>query len=109
MAHAVKPRVLATNVGLVFRDTMVVLRRGLSLMPDDRGFVALLAAWVVLIALVTYILLGCIGAGVILSIGGIGGIVMVAAAVRQGQQPRRALGGVPLDGENARAHLPVRE
>ena len=51
-------------------------------LPDDRLFVALLTTWVVLLAVVTYLLLGWESAGVLITIAGVVGITTIAAQSR---------------------------
>ena len=54
-------------------------------LPDDRLFVALLTAWVVLLALVTYVLLGWESAGVLTTVVG----VFIIATIAVQSRPRR--------------------
>jgi membrane associated rhomboid family serine protease len=55
-------------------------------LPDDRLFVAMLTAWVVLLACVTYLLLGWESAGVLIAVAGLFGTATIAT---QSQPHRR--------------------
>jgi hypothetical protein len=58
-------------------------------LPDDRLFLALLTAWVGVVALVTYLLLGWVSAGVLIAVVGLSGTATIAAqSTRQHQRPR---------------------
>ncbi len=77
---------LLVNWWIELCDTLTAGRLSLCL-PDDRLFIAMLAAWVVLDALVSCALLGWQGgAWVILAVGGLVG--MVAIAVQSNERPR---------------------
>ena len=56
---------------------------GLSLKPDDLLFVIILTAWVVLVAIVTYVLLGWACAGAVITVAGLYGIGTIAVQSRQ--------------------------
>ena len=56
--------------------------QGLSLKPDDLLFVAMLAAWVVLVDIVTYLLLGWASAAALIIVAGLFGIGTVAIQSR---------------------------
>jgi hypothetical protein len=58
-------------------------------LPDDRLFVAMLTAWVAFLAVVTYLLLGWVSAGVVIIVAGLFGIAMNAAQSRQGRRQDR--------------------
>jgi hypothetical protein len=77
---------------VVISDAVTAARRGLSPLPDDRLFVAVLASWVLFVALVTYVLLGWLGAGVILAVGALAGIGRIAMHSRT-PVSRRGAGG----------------
>jgi hypothetical protein len=74
---------------VVISETVTAARRSLSPLPDDRLFVAVLASWVLFVALVTYVLLGWLGAGAILAVGALAGIGTIAIGSR-GPAPRSA-------------------
>jgi hypothetical protein len=67
-------------------------------LPDDRLFVALLTAWVVVLAVVTYLLLGWESAGVLIAIAGIVGIATVA--FQSGEHYRQNHGGARSPARN---------
>jgi hypothetical protein len=58
-----------------------------SLKPDDRLFVAMLTAWIVLLAVVTYLLLAWESAGVLITVAGPFGFATIAA--QSSREPRR--------------------
>jgi hypothetical protein len=60
------------------------------LRPDDRLFVAMLAAWVVLDGLVSCALLGWAGVGVILFAGALLSMLAIAMQSSEGSRPGRA-------------------
>jgi hypothetical protein len=64
-------------------------RHGLSLEPDDRLFVAMLTAWVTLVAIVTYLLLGWESAAAIITVAGLFGIGTIAVQLRQHRRQER--------------------
>jgi membrane associated rhomboid family serine protease len=61
-----------------------------SLKPDDRLFVAMLTAWIVLLAVVTYLLLGWESAGVLIVVAGLFGFATIAAQSRRHRGQDRA-------------------
>jgi hypothetical protein len=61
----------------------------LSLQPDDRLFVAMLTAWVVLVAIVTYLLLGWASAGAIITVAGLFAIGTIAVHSKQHRRQDR--------------------
>ena len=67
------PRVLVLKWWIVAWDAFKL---------DDRLFVALLTAWVVVLALATYLLLGWESAGVLITVAGLFAIATIAAQSR---------------------------
>jgi hypothetical protein len=63
----------------------------LYLKPDDRLYVAMLTAWIALVAVVTYLLLGWAAAGVLVSVAGLFGLGGLAFQSRQHGRARRSL------------------
>ena len=55
----------------------------LSLKPDDLLFVAMLAAWVLVVAIVAYLLLGWVGAGTVMAAASLFVAGMIAAQSRE--------------------------
>ena len=60
----------------------------LSLKPDDLMFVAMLTAWVLIVALVSYLLLGWAGAGAVVSAASLYAAAMIAVQSREVRRPR---------------------
>jgi hypothetical protein len=60
-----------------------------SLAPDDGLFVAMLATWVLFVALVSFVLLGWAGGASVLGAGGLVGVVTVAVQSRGGHRSDR--------------------
>jgi hypothetical protein len=56
-------------------------------LPDDRLYVALLMTWVTLVAVVTYLLLGWVAAGVLISVAGLVALGALALQSRQHDRP----------------------
>jgi hypothetical protein len=63
-------------------------------LPDDRSFLALLTAWVGVVAIATLLLLGWESAGVLIIAVGLSGHMTIAAQSRRHRQPP----GVPPRG-----------
>jgi hypothetical protein len=60
-------------------------------LPDDRVFVAVLTSWVVVLALVTYLLLGWVSAGVLITVAAVFVIATIAAQSRQHRRQDRTV------------------
>jgi hypothetical protein len=84
---------LLVNWWVELCDTLTAGRLSLCL-PDDRLFIAMLAAWVVLDALVSFALLGWQGAYVILAGGGLAGMVAIALQSHE-RRPRSSRAAEP--------------
>jgi hypothetical protein len=52
-------------------------------LPDDRMFLIVVTAWVALLAVASYVLLGWQGAGTIMAIAGLFGVGAVVVQLRQ--------------------------
>ena len=83
------PKVHVMNGGAAIRGASMANRPGLSLKPDDLLFVAMLAAWVVLVDIVTYLLLGWASAAALIIVAGLFGIGTVAIQSRLPRRPDR--------------------
>jgi hypothetical protein len=70
-------------------DAWLANRYGLALQPDDRLFVAMLTAWVILVAIVAFLLLGWESAGAIIIVAGLLGMGTVAVQSRQHRRQER--------------------
>ena len=81
-------------------ETFRANSRGLSLKHDDLLFVALLAAWIVLVAVVSYLLLGWTGAGAVITVASLCGMGLVAVQSR----PHRPKAYVHGEGGGSAAH-----
>jgi hypothetical protein len=68
--------------GRALWDAWMANRHGVALQPDDRLFVAMLTAWVILVAIVTYLLLGWESAGAVIAVAGFFGIGTIAVQSR---------------------------
>ena len=80
MASPFRVSVMRQWIGTVFSDCR----------PDDRLYVAMLTAWVVLVAVVTYLLLGWAAAGIIILTALFG---FAALALQSRQHDRQHYGG----------------
>jgi hypothetical protein len=76
-------RLLAMKRNLAVRGVVMTHHPGLSLKPDDLLFVAMLTAWVLIVALVAYLLLGWVGAAGVISAASLFSAGMIAAQSRQ--------------------------
>jgi hypothetical protein len=76
--------------------TLMANRLRLSLKPDDLLFVALLGAWVLVVAITAYLLLGWAGAGAVITVAGLFGMGMIAAQSRDHRPQERAQGQGPV-------------
>jgi hypothetical protein len=56
-------------------------------LPDDRSFLALLTAWVGVVATATFLLLGWESAGVLITVVGFAGNALIAAQSRRHRRP----------------------
>lgn len=65
-------------------------------LPDDRSFLALLTAWVGVVAIATFLLLGWESAGLLIAVVGLSGTATMAA--QSGRHPRPS--GVPPRGRS---------
>jgi hypothetical protein len=74
---------LATESWVAERHRVTARRPSLALRPDDRLYVAMLAAWVLLVTVVGYVLLGWAGAGAILAGAMLVGIVTIVVQSRE--------------------------
>ena len=64
------------------RDAGTLHHPALSLKPDDLMFVAMLTAWVTIVAIVAYLLLGLIGAGAVMAAASLFAAGMIAVQSR---------------------------
>ena len=69
-------------------DTSMTPQADFSLKPDDLMFVAMLTAWVLIVALVSYLLLGWAGAGAVVSAASLYAAAMIAVQSREVRRPR---------------------
>jgi hypothetical protein len=83
------PKAHVMNGGAAIRDASIAKHPSLSLKPDDLLFVAMLTAWVVLVAIVTYLLLGWASAAALITVAGLFGIGTVALQSRPPRRPNR--------------------
>jgi hypothetical protein len=74
---------------LAVRDPVAHLHPSFFLMPDDWLYTAMLSAWVVLVAVVTYLLLGWGSAAALLGVAGLFAAGTVAVQSRQPRRPNR--------------------
>ena len=74
---------------LALRDPVAHLHPSFFLMPDDWLYAGLLTAWVVLVAVVTYLLLGWASAAALIAVVGLVGLGTVAIQSRQPRRPDR--------------------
>jgi hypothetical protein len=86
--------------GLAIGESFQVNRLGLSLKHDDFLFVVLLAAWILLVAVVSYLLLGWIGAGAVITVATLCGMGLIAVQSR----PRRPKSYLHGEGDGSAAH-----
>lgn len=83
------PKAHVMNGGAAVRGASTAHHPALSLKPDDLLFVAMLAAWVVLVDIVTYLLLGWASAAALITVACLFGIGTVAIQSRQPRRPDR--------------------
>ena len=74
---------------LALLDPVAHLHPSFFLMPDDWLYAALLTAWIVLVAVVTYLLLGWASAAALIAVVGLFGLGTVAIQSRQSRRPDR--------------------
>ena len=74
---------------LVLRDAVAHLHPSFFLMPDDWLYTVMLTAWVLLVAVVTYLLLGWASAAALIAVAGLLGIGTVAIQSRPPRRPDR--------------------
>jgi hypothetical protein len=67
---------------MAVRDAVLANPHGLSLQPDDCLFIAMLTAWVILVTVVTYLLLGWESAGALIGVAGLFAIGTIAVQSR---------------------------
>jgi hypothetical protein len=73
---------LLARTEMALRNVDLGHHPALSLKPDDLMFVALLTTWVLIVALVAYLLLGVIGAGVVMAAASLFAAGMIAVQSR---------------------------